>query len=159
MPRILLIIILLFTTQRVLADEPKFANQTIRFGGKTLTVEIADTMEKRAHGLMFREKLAGDHGMLFIFEGEEPLSFWMKNTLIPLSIGYFDKDKKLIEVHEMVPAVAGEALPKSYPSSKPAMYALEMPRGWFSKNKITSGAKFEFSPTKSSGAHTTSKVK
>jgi uncharacterized membrane protein (UPF0127 family) len=68
----------------------------------------------------------------------------MKNTLIPLSIGYFDKNKKLIEVLEMVPALAGEAQPRSYPGKRPAMYALEMNKGWFSRNKIEPGTTFDF---------------
>ncbi len=76
--------------------------------------------------------------MLFMFMGEQYLSFWMKNTLIPLSIGYFDKNKKLIEVKDMEPVlgpVRDDQLP-NYPSSKPAMFAIEVPKGWFAKKKI-----------------------
>jgi uncharacterized membrane protein (UPF0127 family) len=126
-----------------------FETKKISLGRKILTVEIADDGERRAQGLMFREKLEGEHGMLFIFDGEEPLAFWMKNTLIPLAIGYFDQEKKLVDIHEMVPAVAGEANPKTYTSKKPAMYALEMPKGWFSRNKVVLGAKFSFKEDKS----------
>ncbi len=126
------------------AESPKFQKRKIQLGKKTILVEIADSYEKRQHGLMFRESLPEDQGMLFIFEDEQPLSFWMKNTLIPLSIGYFDKNKKLIEVLEMVPALAGEAQPRSYPGKRPAMYALEMNKGWFSRNKIEPGTTFDF---------------
>lgn len=124
--------------------EITFEKRQIRLGGKTVTVEIADTDEKRARGLMFRESLLKDHGMLFIFDSERELSFWMKNTLIPLSIGYFDKDKKLLEVQEMSPAIIGEMFPRTYKSRKPAMYALEMEKGWFSKNGIKEGTTFSF---------------
>ena len=126
--------------------EPEFAKQKIRIGNKTITAEIADSDEKREHGLMFRESLGKDHGMLFIFPREQTLSFWMKNTLIPLSIGFFGKDRKLIEVQEMVPAIAGEALPRSYASAKPAKYALEMEKEWFRKSGIKPGVSFSILP-------------
>lgn len=116
----------------------------IKIGKQVLTVEIADTMEKRAQGLMFRTSLPKDHGMLFVFENEEELAFWMKNTLIPLSIGYFDRDKKLVNSMEMDPAPATEISPKTYHSAKPAMYALEMTKGWFSRNKVGPGTAFSF---------------
>lgn len=108
---------------------------------KTLLVEIAETEEQQARGLMFREKLKTDEGMLFIFKNEEPRSFWMKNTIINLSIGYFNKDKKLIDIQEMkaVTSVLQQDIP-TYPSQGPAQYALEMPEGWFKKNHFTTGA-------------------
>lgn len=119
-----------------------FEKKKIVLEGKTITAEIADTDEKRTRGLMFREKLEKDHGMLFIFEYERTLSFWMKDTLIPLAIGYFDKDKKLVDIQEMVPALASDRFPPTYTSRFPAQYALEMEKGWFSKNGIKLGAKF-----------------
>ncbi len=122
----------------------KFVSRKIKLGTKELTVEIADTPERRAQGLMFRSSLPKDRGMLFIFEREQPLGFWMKNTLIPLAIGYFDSERKLIDVHEMIPAVAGEANPKTYQSLRPAMYALEMSKGWYTQNKVVPGATFAF---------------
>ena len=124
----------------------KFETKKIKLGGKTLTVEIADSPEKRERGLMFRTKLADGDGMLFVFDDERTLSFWMMNTLIPLAIGYFDKNKKLIDVQEMVPAVAGERFPATYPSKGPAMYALETPKGWFARNNVKPGVTFTFLP-------------
>lgn len=108
---------------------------------KTLLVEIAETEEQQARGLMFREKLKTDEGMLFVFKNEEPRSFWMKNTIINLSIGYFNKDKKLIDIQEMkaVTSVLQQDIP-TYPSQGPAQYALEMSEGWFTKNHFTNGA-------------------
>jgi len=125
-------------------DTVVFEKRQLRIGGKIITVEIADTPSKQARGLMFRKSLPKDHGMLFVFESERELSFWMKNTLIPLSIGFFDKERKLLEVQEMSPAIAGELYPRTYKSSKPAMYALEMEKGWFSRNGIKEGATFSF---------------
>ncbi len=71
-----------------------FKKQTISVGTKKIRVEIAENDAQHAYGLMFRQKLGTDEGMLFIFKNEDIRSFWMKNTLINLSIGYFDKDKK-----------------------------------------------------------------
>jgi uncharacterized protein len=125
-------------------EEFRFPKGTIRLGGKTIEVEYANTPALRERGLMFRQNLPEDHGMLFIFAEEQPLAFWMKNTLIPLSIGYFDRNRKLVDVQEMVPAAIGDRLPPSYPSRAPAMFALEMPKGWFKRNKIDLGATFSF---------------
>lgn len=111
-------------------------------GGKTLVVEIADTPKVREKGLMGRTSLSDGEGMLFIFEKPQVLSFWMKGTLIPLSIGFFDSEKRLIDIVEMVPPLPGEAFFPSYHSSLPAQYALEAPQNWFKRNKIQPGMKF-----------------
>lgn len=107
-----------------------------KVGKKEITIEVADSFETRAHGLMNRKQLGENEGMLFVFDREERLSFWMKNTLIPLSIGYFDDSLILVDVHEMVPeSPAVQDLPR-YTSRKPARFALEMNKGWFAKNKM-----------------------
>jgi uncharacterized protein len=124
---------------------PKFKKKTITVGTKTVTVEIADNDEKRAYGLMFVKKMAKDTGMLFVFDQPEMQSFWMKNTLIPLAIGYFDQDKKLVDVLEMEPASMLEKHLKTYPSTAPAKYALEMNKGWYKENKIKEGAVLKIS--------------
>jgi uncharacterized protein len=118
----------------------KLKTETITVGGQKVTAEIADTDDTREKGLMYRKSMGENEGMLFVFDSDEMLGFWMKNTLIPLAIGYFDKDRKLIEVHEMVPAAMGDMYPKSYPSSKPARYALEMNKGWYSRHNVRPGA-------------------
>lgn len=99
---------------------------------RALKLEIANTPSTRAVGLMHRTKLGSEEGMLFVFPRPDYLSFWMKNTLIPLSIGYFNEDMLLIETHDMKPNQTREV----YNSSKPALYALEVNLGWFAKNKI-----------------------
>ncbi|MBN8539284.1 MAG: DUF192 domain-containing protein [Deltaproteobacteria bacterium] len=135
-----------FNSQTFGADSPApiFKKRKIEISGKTIVVEIADTDERRAHGLMFRNSLPKDEGMLFVFEDERPRSFWMKNTLIPLSIAYINKDKIITEVVDMQPAILGAARPKSYPSKKKSMYALEMNIGWFERNKIWPGVQFRY---------------
>ena len=121
-------------------NRPKFKKKTITVGQKRLVVEVADKDLERAYGLMFVTKMAKNTGMLFVFDEPEMQSFWMKNTRIPLAIGYFDGESKLIEVLEMEPASILEREIKTYPSSAPAKFALEMNKGWFKKNKIESGA-------------------
>jgi uncharacterized membrane protein (UPF0127 family) len=128
--------------------EVAFRTQAIRLARHKIIAEIAETPEGRERGLMFRASLADGHGMLFVFESEETLAFWMKNTLIPLSIGYFSADKTLIDVQEMTPAAAGDLRPPTYPSAKPARFALEMPKGWFAKNKIELGSRLVYVPTR-----------
>lgn len=126
------------------AAKTKFARVTIKLGSKKLNVELADTEDLRNQGLMFRRELAQDAGMLFVFRHEQVLSFWMKNTFIPLSIGFFNKEKVLIDIHEMEPVKSVlESPKKSYTSKGPAQYALEMNRGWFAKNKIDLGTTLE----------------
>lgn len=116
----------------------------ISLNGKNLAVEVAETAAQHERGLMFREKLGEDEGMLFVFKNEETRFFWMKNTLIDLSIAYFDKNGSLIDIQEMK---SGKGIPDyqlpSYPSSGPAKFALEMNKGWFERNKIKVGSKLK----------------
>ncbi|QDK36153.1 DUF192 domain-containing protein [Bdellovibrio sp. NC01] len=122
----------------------QFAKKKISVGNKTFVVEIAESTPQHERGLMFINKLAEDEGMLFIFKNEETRFFWMKNTMIDLSIGFFDKDKTLVDVQEMKSGqnVSDADLP-SYASARPAKYALEMNKGWFDKNKIKIGSKLK----------------
>lgn len=121
----------------------KFNKKKLVLKDQELTVEIADTNEKHQLGLMFRKSLSEKQGMLFIFEEEKPLSFWMKNTFIDLDIGFFDRKKSLINVRSMnaVTSVMESELP-SYTSNGPALYALEVPKGWFDRHKVSVGATF-----------------
>lgn len=122
-----------------------FEKQKIKIGSKIIHVEIAKTPDQHQYGLMNRNSLPENNGMLFIFENEQTLSFWMKNTFIDLSIAYIDKNKQIVDIQEMKATnqmMVGD-LP-SYPSAKPALYALEMNKDWFKKNKIKVGQKFSF---------------
>ena len=126
------------------AEATTFKKKKITLGTKTLVVEVAENAQQHEQGLMFRDKLGPDDGMLFIFKNEETRFFWMKNTLIDLSIAYFDKNGTLMDIHEMT---SGKGIPDdqlpSYASVKPAKYALEMSKGWFDKNKVKIGAKLK----------------
>ncbi|MEZ0391742.1 MAG: DUF192 domain-containing protein [Pseudobdellovibrionaceae bacterium] len=127
------------------AAEIRFEKKQIKIGSQSLLVEIADTPEKSARGLMFRQQLAEGTGMLFVFPNEETRSFWMKNTFIPLSIGYFNAKKELIDVQDMAPVTSEMQLDlPTYVSKGPAKYALEVPKGWFEKHKIKPMQKFSF---------------
>lgn len=116
---------------------PLFSVQ-IQLGQETLTVEIADTPETLASGLMHRKELPEGQGMLFIYPKPHIIHMWMKNTLIPLSVGFFDQERILINTVEMEPH-KGRA-----ESSRKALYALELPKGWFARHKITPGTKMSF---------------
>ncbi len=124
------------------AEEVSFETVKIKVDKQEIKVRVADTDQKRSRGLMFVKSLPADEGMLFVFEGEQPLSFWMKNTLIPLSIGFFDDHGALVDMKEMKPA---ESLivktPPTYESKSPASFALEMNAGWFTKRHIGTGAR------------------
>lgn len=141
--QLFIILFSVFVFRQVFAKE-HFEFKKITLDGKTLVVEVAQTPEQHEQGLMFRKKLKPDEGMLFIFQDEQIRFFWMKNTLIDLSIGYFNKEGVLVDIKEMK---AGKGLPDfslpSYPSAAPAKYALEMNKGWFARNKIKIGSKLK----------------
>jgi len=113
---------------------------TIRVDGIPVRVEVADRPEKRRQGLMFREALPSDEGMLFVFEREEHLSFWMKNTVIPLSIAFISGDGEIVDIQDMEPLDDRT----SHRSARPALYALEMNRGWFERHQVEVGDRVAF---------------
>lgn len=100
----------------------------IELHGHRIDVEIADNDASRAQGLMYRTALAPDHGMLFIFDDSAVRTFWMKNTLIPLDMLFFDADRKLVSIQHRVPPCHADPCPV-YPSTGPAMYVLELAGG------------------------------
>lgn len=106
--------------------------------GQTFTVEaeLASTQEERNFGFMERKKIPDGTGMLFIFEYDQKLSFWMKNTPHPLSIAYIDSNGIIREIYDMTPFSLS-----SIESTVSVRYALEVPQGWFQKNNITPGDK------------------
>ena len=107
---------------------------------KEIRVEVAKTPEERAKGLMGRKHLGKDEGMLFIFETEDYHGFWMKDTQIPLSIAFIDKEGQIVRITDMKPFTL-----ESHPPPKPVLYALEMERGWFTAHGIRAGDAVRFS--------------
>lgn len=142
-------------------DSFNFRKTKIEIGGKQINVEIAENGRQHQRGLMYRTKLEDGDGMLFIFADESPRSFWMKNTFVPLSIAYITAQKKVIDLIDMAPAASeAQAEFPFYNSSGPAMYALEVPQGWFVRNNIKVGDQFSFSDEmgkKKKGKHRTGK--
>jgi uncharacterized membrane protein (UPF0127 family) len=137
--------LLVFATA-VLAQEtaqPPLPTITLKAeNGRTITAEVADENHERSAGLMFREKLAPDSGMLFVMPRPDRAAFWMKNTLIPLSIAYLDLQGTILEIHDMKPHNE-----KSVPSIFPTVaYALEMEQGWFTKAEVHPGQKLKGLP-------------
>ena len=104
----------------------------------TVNVEVADTPQKQSQGLMFRENLKWDHGMLFIFDSESVLSFWMKDTLIPLDMIFVDETFRIINVVDNALPCKIEPCP-DYSSEKPAKYVLEVNAGFVETNDIEAG--------------------
>lgn len=125
------------------AQKVTFEKAKIRLGQKVLNVDVAETDEQQAHGLMFRKKLPQDQGMLFLYNDMGLRGFWMKNTLIPLSIGFFDEQRRLFQIESMNPVKSFLDLKvDQVQSHKPAKFALEVNQGWFKKNKVQLGAEF-----------------
>jgi uncharacterized protein len=104
------------------------ATPAVELHGHRFSVEFATDDASREHGLMMRTTLAPDHGMLFVFSHQAPQGFWMKNTLIPLDILYFDTDRRLVSTQSNVPPCKADPCP-IYPSNAPARYVLELSAG------------------------------
>ncbi len=115
-------------------DEPKLFIQS-RDSTSLVYVEIADEPNERSQGLMFRENLEWDRGMFFVFEDERILSFWMKNTLIPLDMLFIDTDFRIVDIKENAPPCKEDPCP-SYPSKQSAKYVLEVNSGFVLENNI-----------------------
>jgi uncharacterized membrane protein (UPF0127 family) len=107
---------------------------------REIWVEVAKTPEEREHGLMGRNHLGMDEGMLFIFDEEDYHSFWMKDTRIPLSIAFIDKEGRIASIQDMKPLTLESHIPPQI-----ILYALEMKKGWFSSKGIKVGDIVKFS--------------
>lgn len=111
--------------------------------GVRVQAELADTPQKRSRGLMFRERLAPDAGMLFVFEDAGEWSFWMKNTRVPLDILWIGPDRKIVSIEEDVPICRQDPCPE-YKPGKDALYVLELPAGSVKREKLAKGMKLAF---------------
>jgi uncharacterized protein len=111
---------------------------TVELGEQRFTVEVAADDASRTRGLMFRDAMADDRGMLFVFDREQPLAFWMKNTRIPLDILYFDSQLRLVSVAADTPPCVTPYCP-AYPSARPARYVLEINAGLAARLGVAPG--------------------
>lgn len=130
------------------SERPMEGNQTeIYFEDHRFEVEIADTSEERARGLMFREELGEDQGMLFVYEEENDRSFWMKNTLIPLDIIFLDSDFEVINIEraDPEPNTSDDNLQR-YRSDRPAQYVLEINQNRSKEIGLEKGSKMSLRP-------------
>ena len=113
-----------------------YLKTSLSINSYVITVEIADNEKLRSSGLMFRKSIKSNQGMLFVYKSSKFHCMWMKNTLIPLSVAFIDKNHNIINIQPMKPF---DETPHC--SKHPAKYALEMNSGWFKKNKILPGQK------------------
>lgn len=135
-------LLLLFTAVTLTAQQKNLPECEIILVDKykkeqKLTVELASTTKERTYGLMFREGLAENRGMLFIYKSDQYLNFWMKNVSFPLSIAYIDSNGIIRDIQYMQP----EDESRTYPSAVPVRYALEVNLGYFKKHNISVGDK------------------
>jgi uncharacterized membrane protein (UPF0127 family) len=106
----------------------------LTLGAVDIAVEVADDPRTRAAGLMFRDRLAAESGMVFVYPAARSLSFWMRNTCLALSIAYIDPMGRIVSIADMAPLHE-----QGVPSGAPAMYALEMEQGWFARKGVSVG--------------------
>jgi uncharacterized protein len=119
-----------------LAEQPaKFPTIPLNVGVYVIKAEVAATPAEREQGLMFRERMGPNEGMVFLFEGPASVCMWMKNTLIPLSVAFIDENGKIINIEDMQPQTTD-----SHCAKKQIRYALEMNRGWFKQKNIKAGS-------------------
>ncbi|OUV99488.1 MAG: hypothetical protein CBD16_08130 [Betaproteobacteria bacterium TMED156] len=119
----------------------KFRNITV--GSAKLKVKIAKNTREQARGLMFVKSMTSDQGMLFSYPQPQILSFWMKNTTIPLSIAFIDENYKIFQIEDLIPGNE-----ESVKSDSPGMWALEVNQGWFKQNNVKIGDKISLKSDK-----------
>ncbi|MBX3716750.1 MAG: DUF192 domain-containing protein [Burkholderiales bacterium] len=127
--------LLLAAAGLALAEAPLPARQ-VKVAGHALRVEVAATIEQRMKGLMFREKLGADDGMLFVFDEPGYHAMWMKNTPLPLSVAFVDGAGAILNILDMEPHTLDQ-----HAAAGPAVYAIETNKGWFAKRRIKAGDK------------------
>jgi uncharacterized protein len=106
----------------------------MKIKGHAIRVEVANTPESRRTGLMFRDRLPENQGMLFVYEAEDRHAMWMKNTLLPLSVAFIDRAGRILNIEDMQPQTED-----THMAVAPAAFSLEMNQGWFKKRGIKHG--------------------
>lgn len=116
----------------------KLPVRELSLANQTLQVEIAHTPATMSQGLMHRDHLPEDHGMLFLWPRDQVVGMWMKNTRIPLSVAFIDRDYRILNIADMQPHSL-----RTHPSTGPARYALEVNQGWFARHGIEAGTRID----------------
>jgi uncharacterized membrane protein (UPF0127 family) len=142
-PRFLLAALLLAASTFAGAQDgpQKLPSITLNAGMHLIQAEVAQTPEQRSTGLMFRSAMGTNEGMLFAFEEPGQQCFWMKNTLLPLSVAFVADDGSVVNIENMKPQTLD-----SHCSTKPVRFVLEMNDGWFAKRGIKPGFKLSGKP-------------
>lgn len=136
------VLLMLGAAQAQPAGEPQRLPVTqLRAGMHLIQAEVAQNDQQRAIGLMHRRSMPVNNGMLFIFEAPSQQCFWMRNTLLPLSIAFVADDGSIVNISDMQPMSDD-----SHCSAKPVRYALEMNQGWFAKRGLKAGSKLSGGP-------------
>ncbi|HEV2720766.1 MAG TPA: DUF192 domain-containing protein [Thermoanaerobaculia bacterium] len=120
--------------------------QVILPDGAAIQVELATDDATRAEGLMYRDRLAEDHGMLFMFPESGDYPFWMKNTLIPLDMIWIDDGRRIVHISSNVPPCKADPCP-NYPPNAKARYVLELAAGVAAKHHLGNGQTLRFEGT------------
>ena len=127
--------------QHQTGPQPRLPTTQLSAGIHIIRAEVANTDATRRDGLMFRRELPGNDGMLFVFDQPDVQCFWMRNTLLPLSIAFIADDGTIVNIEDMAPQTEDPHCAK-----KPVRYALEMAQGWFKSHGITAGKKLDGLP-------------
>ena len=127
----------------VAQDQPQMNLPRVKLaaGMHQIDAQVAATTEQRMTGLMHRKEMPQHEGMLFVFEQPSQQCFWMKNTLLPLSIAFVADDGRIVNIDEMAPQTLD-----SHCSAEPVRYVLEMNKGWFARKGIKAGEKLKGAP-------------
>ena len=133
--RVLAPLLLFLASLPALADVT-FKTSSVKVGSHPLKVEVAAEEPQREQGLMYRKSLGREEGMLFIFDQPGYHAMWMKNTLIPLSVAFVDRDGVILNILDMEPQTLD-----SHMAAGPAVYAIETNKGWFEQKKLKAGDK------------------
>ena len=118
------------------AQQPPLPAVDLTVGMYRIHAEVANDMNSRMQGLMFRKSMPQSAGMLFVFEDSAAQCMWMKNTLIPLSVAFVDATGAIVNIADMQPQTED-----SHCAERPVRYALEMNKGWFAQRGIRPGTK------------------
>ena len=123
--------------------QPRLPIVELSAGMHRIEAEVARTPTQQMIGLMHRQAMGANEGMLFVYEQPQVHCFWMRNTLLPLSIAFIDDDGRIVNIRDMQPLTES-----SHCAARPVRFALEMNQGWFAKRGLKAGARLRGAPFK-----------